>query len=514
MIEGLIKKMFVHMGRKSGLLPALFVLALVSVAVLSPASQAAQEKRILVVHSQNPGYKLADELTRGIAADLRGEGASVKVHHEYMGLDSAEDPSDLQPFHDLYKHKFAKTHFDVIITTGNGAYKFIKMYRDDLFPETPVVFCGVEGIDKSRLPDAKLVTGVNDAVDIKATLDLALMLHPQTRRVVIINDATDIGRARHALIAKTTQAYKDGIAFVFLEDLDMPELLESVSKLGPNSLVLFSRFAFDKSGRSFEDGEAIAMIAGKCRVPIYGLSDRDLGSGIVGGMLTSGYQQGETASRMAVLILHGEKVSNLPVILASPNRYMFDYKQIERFKIDLSALPEGSIFVNRPSDVYSISRLAVRETAGVLAAALLMIMVLLYKLVKKQDMVRDLQASVTKYQAIADNTYNWEFWLSPEGHFLYNSPSCQRITGYTAEEFYADPGLLQRIVHPDDRALLEDHRHDSTWKLGIGELKFRIVHRKGDVRRIQHFCQPVFDDTGKFLGSRGSNTDISERKLI
>ncbi|MGZ6868980.1 MAG: PAS domain-containing protein [Frankiaceae bacterium] len=36
------------------------------------------------------------------------------------------------------------------------------------------------------------------------------------------------------------------------------------------------------------------------------------------------------------------------------------------------------------------------------------------------------------------------------------SPATTEITGYTPEEFYADPGPAQRVVHPDDRAAMED----------------------------------------------------------
>ncbi len=68
-----------------------------------------------------------------------------------------------------------------------------------------------------------------------------------------------------------------------------------------------------------------------------------------------------------------------------------------------------------------------------------------------------LRASETTYRIVADNTYAWEYWVSPAGQFLYTSPSCQRITGYAANEFETDSELLSRIIHPDDRPKLADH---------------------------------------------------------
>jgi PAS domain S-box-containing protein len=132
------------------------------------------------------------------------------------------------------------------------------------------------------------------------------------------------------------------------------------------------------------------------------------------------------------------------------------------------------------------------------------------ELVKAHEALRE---SDVKYRTIADNTYDWEIWLDPGGSFLYCSPSCERITGYRADEFIADSGLLRTILHPDDRAIFEDHfcevRRDSSHKQ---EMELRIVRPDGTMRWIGHACQPVFDDEGCFLGARGSNRDITERK--
>ena len=62
-----------------------------------------------------------------------------------------------------------------------------------------------------------------------------------------------------------------------------------------------------------------------------------------------------------------------------------------------------------------------------------------------------LRESEEKYRIVADNTFDWEFWLGPDGRFLYMSPSCERVTGYAVWEFMDNPDLLQKIIHSDDR---------------------------------------------------------------
>jgi PAS domain S-box-containing protein len=130
---------------------------------------------------------------------------------------------------------------------------------------------------------------------------------------------------------------------------------------------------------------------------------------------------------------------------------------------------------------------------------------------ESKRMEEKLRVSETKYRIVADNTYDWEYWRSPEERFLYTSPSCQRITGYTASEFETDPELLSRIVHPDDLAQFNAHEEqDQT--AGASGMEFRIIHRDGTTRWVGHVCQPVFNEQGLFLGRRGSNRDITHRK--
>lgn len=124
-----------------------------------------------------------------------------------------------------------------------------------------------------------------------------------------------------------------------------------------------------------------------------------------------------------------------------------------------------------------------------------------------------LQESEAKYRIIADNNYDWEFWIGPEEEFLYASPSCKRITGYSAEEFLADPQLLLRIIVPEYREQFKDHRSAERHSPSahVQEMQFAILRRDGVLRWIGHVCQPVYDDQGQFIGTRGSNRDITER---
>jgi len=119
------------------------------------------------------------------------------------------------------------------------------------------------------------------------------------------------------------------------------------------------------------------------------------------------------------------------------------------------------------------------------------------------------------YKTIIDNTVDWEIFMLPTGEFSYCSPSCKRISGYDANEFTGNPNLFFEIIHPLDKELVNEHLYKKKHNIEIdNDLEFRIITKDGNVKWIEHFCRKAYDNTGKFVGYRSSNRDISKRKEI
>ncbi|MDR3518512.1 MAG: EAL domain-containing protein [Azospirillaceae bacterium] len=133
------------------------------------------------------------------------------------------------------------------------------------------------------------------------------------------------------------------------------------------------------------------------------------------------------------------------------------------------------------------------------------------------NMVRDrtilLEKSEQKYRVLADYSPNWEYWLAPDGTFLYVSPACFDVSGYAPQEFLEDKSLMAKMIHADD---IDAWRKDNLdpQRLNASPLTFRIRTRGGDERWIEHVSKPVFDRASQFLGRRGSNRDITDRRHV
>ena len=122
-----------------------------------------------------------------------------------------------------------------------------------------------------------------------------------------------------------------------------------------------------------------------------------------------------------------------------------------------------------------------------------------------------LEKSEEKYHILAEYSPNWEYWTETDGTFLYVSPACTDVSGYSAEDFFADAGLMEKIIHQDDLAAWKAHGPAAP-VADQAPVIFRIRTRDGRERWLEHVCKPVADPDGRVLGVRGSHRDISERR--
>jgi signal transduction histidine kinase len=321
----------------------------------SGAAHAAEPRRVLILNSYHQGYKWTDDETRGVISAI-GHTKNVRVYVEYMGTKWSSDQAYFRQLRDIYQSKFRKIPFDVIVATDNDAFDFLRRYRDEVFGKLPTVFCGVNVFQMENLAGYDLFTGLNETAEFKENIDLILRLHARTKTIVFITDTSITGRKTHDLFVQAVPEYRGRINFQLLEDVTMNDLLETVARLPDGSVVLHTFFFKDKAGRIFEYDESIELISAASRVPVYGAWDFSLGHGIIGGYLTNGFEQGRGAGEMAAHVLSGARIEDIPPVMKSPARLMFDQRQMDRWGIRRTDLPENSVVINAPPPFYAVNK--------------------------------------------------------------------------------------------------------------------------------------------------------------
>ena len=120
-----------------------------------------------------------------------------------------------------------------------------------------------------------------------------------------------------------------------------------------------------------------------------------------------------------------------------------------------------------------------------------------------------LRESEEKFRLLAENAQDLicRYRFKPSPGFEYVSPSATTITGYTPEEYYADPELGYKIVLPEDRHLLDETFHQPDLPSTI-----RWVRKDGRLVWTEQHNKPIYDGAGELVAIEGIARDITNRK--
>jgi diguanylate cyclase (GGDEF)-like protein len=351
------------------------------------------EHEILILHSYHEGFKWTDDIQAGIRENMGKAGKTPEFHVEYMDTKRHPEPEFTYLNYLVLREKYRNTPFSLVISSDDNAFNFARQYRQALFNDAPIVFCGVNYLADPASLSAQGITGVLESYDIVATVQAAARLLPEARKLFVINDATVTGIGNHNRFEEVRHLLPEKLDVELLENMSMTRLLERLPTLPEDSFILLMSFNRDRDGNTFSYEESCRKIAQASPVPVFSFWDFYLGSGSVGGMVTSGYHQGLAAGDLARSILGGQKAADLPVITKSPNAYIFDAGAMKKYGLDLSQLPKDAALINDDSDSARHARIVWTITALVLIIALLLfILVFFYR--HQQHKRRVLERSV------------------------------------------------------------------------------------------------------------------------
>jgi two-component system cell cycle sensor histidine kinase/response regulator CckA len=132
--------------------------------------------------------------------------------------------------------------------------------------------------------------------------------------------------------------------------------------------------------------------------------------------------------------------------------------------------------------------------------------------IQNARLVKDLRQSEARFRRLAENAQDviYRYRSAPHPGFEYVSPAVTAITGYTPEECYADPDLGLKLVHPDNRPLLEAYSRGE----GAFEepLVLRWVRKDGRTIWIEQRNVPIYDEAGNLVALEGIARDVTRRK--
>jgi len=378
-------------------IPLLLILAFGVVSGVSSESANSGRKRILVLSSYHPAFPTYRQQVDGVQDTF--EGRDVLIDVEFMDSKRFIKEDFRLQFLDMLNAKLSQLPpYDGIITADDNALSFALAHRKELFQSTPIAFFGVNNrklaLAQNRNPQ---VTGVVEAVSMEETLQMAMELFPQTSTIYAVVDGTPSGQGD----LTTFYSYRSRFPLdeLSLENLSFNELERQLRALNENSVVLLLSAYYDRTGHSLTFEESLSQIVANSSVSIFHLYHHGMGEGIFGGKLISHYQQALTAAAIMEKILYSETtVDEFSVVEESPNIYMADYVQMEKYGIREQDLPQGTQIINRPKSFYRENMVHIWSLTVVIFLEGALILLLIFNMRRRKSIARRLRESEQRFR--------------------------------------------------------------------------------------------------------------------
>ena len=474
------------------------------------------ERKVLILYSYFASTPAYVAMTSPLLSALIDAGVPAdNLNQEYLDLGRHADPLYRKYLQDYLKSKYTGIKFDLIVTVHGAAQQFVLLDGEALWPRVQLL-----SLLAPAIPPPKRIgrrTGVMLlSPDFRGTLERALEMFPQTKRVLFVTGSGP-PEMKYLEQAKTAfEPWQGKLAFEYTDGQPLEEIVKRVANLPSGTIVLASALITDGSGANLVVAEAIKNVARAANAPVFSFFDSVIGSDVVGGSMVIFDQAGTHAGKLAVDILSGKMPLTDPpsVLPSSPPVPLFDWPQIERWRGDVTRLPENSVFLRRPPTLWEQHKTAV---VGTLAAILVLTGFVLALLTQLQQRKR-------AEESLRESEYRWKFALEGAGEGVwdwnvaegtaYYSRRWKEMLGYSEDEFGNEIDNWEKRLHPEDRkATLAAVRacFDGVEPTYVSE--HRLLCKDGSYKWIISRGMVLSrSDDGKPLRMMGTHADIGERK--
>ena len=412
-----------------------------------PVENQATTKNVLLLYSYGHGSKGVAILDDGLLQSLSAGGFSMtQLFFEYLDLErNIADPQYRSSLRDLLDRKYRGRKIDLIVTVQQPALNYLLNDGRSLAEGAPAITVQAPMPTEAEVGKRRIVSMLA-SFDIKGTLERALELFPDTRRVIFVAGASEADRNMSRQAASIAQPWQGRLEFEYTTEISLDAMLTRVAGLPPRTIVIFTQYNRDTSGKVTVAYEVEAAIIKAANAPVFGLYDFNLVNGGIGGSVISVKDLGQRTGTLALDLLHGRQQLTQPVSSVGINIIpMFDWEQIKRWGGNVSGLPSNTVFVNRVPTFWEQYGLYVIGVGGFVVLQSFLIAALLISGRKRRLMERSLQESEESLSITLHSIGDAVIATDPEGRITRMNQTAERLSGWTLADALGRP--LAEVFH-------------------------------------------------------------------
>ena len=376
-----------------------------TVSVTAEAQNLNQGKRVLFISSYSYGWDTVQTQIEGIKA---GVDENTTIDYEFMDTKRFRTDEWLNMFHDMLKYHLENTDpYDVVIVGDDAALQFAMEYREELFPEIPVVFEGVNDEEYAmKAAENPLVTGIIEKLSVEKNIDMALKVNPTADKVVaILDDSVTADAERKNFYSAEAEYPELEFSEINSSELTTAQLQQAISMVDDKTILIYIVMSKDGSGKQYTSDQALCMIVDYAKVPVYRMVEAGIGDGLLGGNVVSMYKSGEIAAQMAMDIANGTDSAEINVVKDSPNIYCVDEDVMRKFGLEASQFPKDTEFVNHRENFFVRNREALIPALILITALNVIICWVCFDNYRRRKLLQELEQARAIMEAAAQHDF-------------------------------------------------------------------------------------------------------------
>jgi PAS domain S-box-containing protein len=321
--------------------------------LMTLSAMTAEPKRVLILDPYErdvaPFSIVASSFRTTLARDLGGPAEFFEVPLDLARFAGPEGEGPLVEFLD---GRVKSQPVDLVVPIGGVALQFVMRHRERLFPNTPILV--VSGDSRLITPGflRTNATFVTYRINLSSMVEDILQLQPQTTNIVVVFGASALETFWVNECRREFQTFTNRVGFTWLNGLSLDDIVTRCGALPPHSFILHGLFVVDGAGVPCEKNEALRRLHRDANAPLFGYMASELGLGPIGGRLYPDAEIGAQGARTAIRILRGEKPESIPPQVFETAAPVYDWRELQRWRIPESRLPAGSVIKFRGPTIW------------------------------------------------------------------------------------------------------------------------------------------------------------------
>ena len=374
-----------------------------------------------------------------------------------------------------------------------------------------MVFTAVSPQNYGALQLPPNITGIISEFNLDKTLALAERLQPEASRLFVIAGSGEADRRWQSAARKTIEAHQRKFEVTYLFERSYANLVEEVSKISRDSIVMLLTVFADSEGNAFVPAHVAGSLSAISPAPLYAPYDTYIGNGSVGGFVETFESVGVRAADMALQILAGKDPATIAPQTNPGQAYRVDHRAMARWKLQESKLPPDTAVLFKEPTIWSEHRGAVVGAILIVALQSLIVGALLVqrrRRLRAENLLKESEERMT-FAAAAANIGLWQF--DRHRNELWATEHCRAMFGIARDAPLTRDTFLS-AVHPDDlqTATQALKRSLETEQPAISDV--RIVLPGGEVRWIRMRARSYQEDNGESEQRGGIFIDVTDQK--